>query len=516
MRIRTTAIILTLFLAGLGTIGFLLSRPAPEAALPRDVQAAEAAPTAAALPPAAQIRQPGSSVALEALVVPARSAALTFELTGVPITEVFVQEGDVVEAGAPLARLDTRELQLRVDQAEASVARARADYDRLLETATPARIAQARAQVAQAEARLRQVEASVTSQDVAAARARLDEAQARLAELQAGPRSSEVAIAQSVLDRAQINLTERRNSLAAAKTVAQSRMEQVANELRNAQTAYSQIYWEVRALENNPNANQRALQEARTREEVALRAVQNAEEALEQARVALNEAQQNEITGIQAAEAQVRDAQANLDRLFAGATPDQIAGARAQVADAQAALARLQGQSRQSAIDAARAEIADAQARLDDLLTGPSPAELARAAAAIEELEVLLKQQQLGVERATLFAPISGVVAAVNVRVGEMPRFDVTPFVLADISEWQLESNELSDENIVRVRAGDPAIITFYALPGEEFTGTVKRMQPLGQSDRGETLYTVIVTLDEQDARLRWNMVGQAVILIDN
>jgi HlyD family secretion protein len=515
MRIRTTAMMLTLFLAGLGIIGFLLSRPATEAALPRDVQAAEAAPTAVTLPQAAQIRQPSSSVALEALVVPARSAALTFELSGVPVTEVFVQEGDAVEAGAPLARLDTRELQLRVDQAEASVARARAEYDRLLETATPARVAQARAQVAQAEARLRQVEASVTSQDVAAARARLDEAQARLAELQAGPRSSDIASAQALLDRAQINLTEQRNSLAAAKTVAQSRVEQVANELRNAQTAYSQIYWEVRALENNPNADQRALQEARTREEVALRAVQNAEEALRQAQVELTEAQQNEITGIQAAEAQVRNAQANLDRLFAGATPDQIAGARAQVADAQAALARLLGQSRQSAIDAARAEVADAQARLDDLLTGPSPAELARAAATIEELEVLLKQQQLGVERATLVAPFTGVVAAVNVRVGEVPRFDVTPFVLADTSEWQLESNELSEENIVRVRAGDPAIITFYALPGEEFTGTVKRMQPLGQNNRGETLYTVVVTLDEQDARLRWNMVGQVVIIAE-
>ena len=48
------------------------------------------------------------------------------------VAEVLVRDNEVVTEGQPLVRLDTAEYQVKVDQAEATYERAKADYDRLL------------------------------------------------------------------------------------------------------------------------------------------------------------------------------------------------------------------------------------------------------------------------------------------------------------------------------------------------------------------------------------------------
>src|SRR5688572_22027325 len=79
-----------------------------------------------------------------ARVVPTRSVELNFPTSGI-VAEVLVREGDIVKSGTPLARLDTRALQLQVEAAQAGLDRAKADYDKLRAGATPAQIDEARA-----------------------------------------------------------------------------------------------------------------------------------------------------------------------------------------------------------------------------------------------------------------------------------------------------------------------------------------------------------------------------------
>lgn len=503
--------ILVLLAGGAGALWLLNSSPVEPPVASSAADQAPAGEAATVLPSApASAGQRNDAVIVDARVVPRRSAELSFSIDNVPVHEILVQEGDVVDENTPLMRLDPRELQLRVEQAEAALQRAKADYEGLIEGPTPAQIAQAQAQVSQAQARLRQSLGNVTAEDIAAAEARLEEARARLAELEAGPRPEEIEVARAALDRARSNLDQARSRLSSAKTTARSRMEQAANRLRDAQDTYSEIYWATREIEDQDRGSLEYL-EMRNREQAAARAVDNAEEELEQARVVYEEAQQAETAGLQAGEAEVRDAQARLNLLLAGADPDELATARAAVADATAALTRLRGEARAGAVEAARADVADAQARLDDLLAEPLESDLARAEATIQELEVRLQQQQLEAERATLLSPIAGVVAEVNVDIGEVPG-GLPPIVIADVSEWQLETDNLTDLNVVRIREGDPAVITFYALPDLELTGQVAQIKPLSQSDQGETIYTVTIRFDEQNENLRWNMISQVAI----
>jgi HlyD family secretion protein len=260
-------------------------------------------------------------------IQPQQVLDLAFTSSGL-ISEVLVQVGDQVSAGQALARLDTRDLELRVEQAAAQLAQAQANLDRLRAGPSEAEIAAAEAQLAQAQAQLRQTTGGVTEKDLEAARAQVEQARANLTRLLGGPKASEVAQAQAQVDQAAAALQAQRDSLSAAKTRAESQLLQAANALRDRQAEYSRIYNDNREREQQlARFGQSLPQSALDNEAAALRAVQNAEEQMRQAKVAYDQAVQAEITGIAQAEAQLRSAQANLERILAGADTDQVAAA---------------------------------------------------------------------------------------------------------------------------------------------------------------------------------------------
>jgi HlyD family secretion protein len=211
--------------------GYLLLRPTAAPA------SGTASPTATASGPIKESRQ----IVANAKVLPMHSVELRFPSSGT-IAELLVKEGDSVAKDAPLARLESRDLELKVAAANAALARAQSSYDQLRAGATPAEIAAARAQVDQAQAQLRQTAGNVTQQDIAAARAKVEEARANLAQIEAGSRRTDIVSAQATLDEARANLQTQRDSLSAAKTRAQSEMEQAANRLRDRQADYDRIY----------------------------------------------------------------------------------------------------------------------------------------------------------------------------------------------------------------------------------------------------------------------------------
>jgi HlyD family secretion protein len=474
--------------------------------------------------------QESGDVVADAVVVPIQQADLRFEARGA-VAEILVAEGETVTKNTPLARLDSRELALNVAQAEAQLAQAQANYDDLVAGATPEEIAQAEAQLTQAQAQLRQVGGSVTAQDVTAAQAQLNEARVALAELENGPDVTDVQSVQAKLDQAQVGLQSRRDELSAAKTNAELALQQSAGALQQAQATYAQAKsnWEfaqetgkdpqnpVRGVDaqgkevaNKVNNAQRESYYAQfVQAEAALR---NAEAAVQQAQVAFDNARQAEVSGIASAEAQVRDTQAVRDDVISGATPDQLAAARARVAQAQANLTQLQGEGRAGSVEAAQAAVAVAEAGLARISADPRSSKLAVAQAQIKAAEVTLDQAQLALDKATLTAPFDGSVVEINLDIGELPGEELPAIVLADTSAWEIETDDLTEIDVVKVRAGAPATITFDALPGVELPGLIKDIQGIGKNKDGDIVYKVTVTPQEWDERLRWRMTAAVMI----
>jgi HlyD family secretion protein len=471
-----------------------------------------------------------TQISAEAKVVPIQSADLVFQTTGT-VVEILVQEGQHVDKDAPLARLDARDQELGLEQAKVDLTRWRANYQQLVEGATPEEIAAAQASVAQAKATLRQNQGSVTKQDVAAARSQLDAARAALARLEAGPKRTEVEQTGAVRDQAQATLQAQRDSLSATKTNAELAMRQAADNLTKAQASYAtaKANWdyvqESGADPTNPKRTdptsgkekKNKLNDVQKRQYYATfvqseAAMQSAEKELTAAQVAYDQARQAEISGIQNAEAQVREVQAELDQLLAGADKDQIAAARAEVAQAQANLDELFGEQRAGQLELARAGVQNAQAKLNQLTAKPRKTDLDMAQAQVTAAEIALEQAELALERTTLRAPFAGTVAAINLDVGEKPSEEKPAVVLAGLSAWQIETSDLTELDVVDIHEGDAVTISFDALLGVALAGTVDRIKPLGETYRGDMTYTVVVIPKQPDARLRWNMTATIAV----
>ena len=380
------------------------------------------------------------------------------------------------------------------------------------------------------EGQLQQTNGSVSSADRAAAGAELAQAQAHLAELQAGPKNTDLRASEAQLAQAQANLTAQRDQLSAAKTSAQLQIEQRVNDLRRAQSAYAtalQNWQYVQDTGKDPlnaaidpktgkrtrldlNDQQRQqYHDAYVQAEAALR---TAETAVEQARVAYDTARQAEVSGIQLAEQQLASSQAGFDKLRAGADADVLAAARAHVASSRANLDKLGGEQRSGALGAAQARLEEAQANLDMLRAGASERDLAVASAEVRRAQAALKLAQVALDETELRAPFSGVVAMLGLKTGEYVAPGTPAVHLADLVAWQIETTDLTELNVVRVRAGSPVTMTFDALPDLELSGTVSRISPLGENKQGDITYVITITPDRQDERLRWNMTAAVSI----
>ncbi len=108
--------------------------------------------------PTAVAKKTETKVVSEAKVVPTRFVSLGFQAGGV-IIEVLVNAGDRVEAGTVLARLDTKQLDLQLAQADANLGAAQAAYDRLVKP-DPIEMAVLKADVDKAKALLDQAQAA--------------------------------------------------------------------------------------------------------------------------------------------------------------------------------------------------------------------------------------------------------------------------------------------------------------------------------------------------------------------
>ncbi|GAB4364575.1 MAG: efflux RND transporter periplasmic adaptor subunit [Elainellaceae cyanobacterium] len=93
-------------------------------------------------------------------VQPIQTVNLSPKTSGV-LSELFVEQGDRVEQGQLIARMENADVEARLDQSQAGVAQAQARLDKLRAGNRPEEIAQAQARVEQAEARVTEAQAQL-------------------------------------------------------------------------------------------------------------------------------------------------------------------------------------------------------------------------------------------------------------------------------------------------------------------------------------------------------------------
>jgi HlyD family secretion protein len=160
------------------------------------------------------------------------------------------------------------------------------------------------------------------------------------------------------------------------------------------------------------------------------------------------------------------------------------------------------------AVERAQEQQDAAEAQLAQARTGASPEEIAAAEAAIRQAEAALKRAEVALERTEVRAPLGGTVGMVQLRENEL----VTPgqplITIGDLDTLWVETTDLDEIDVARVDVGQTVDVTFDALPDQVFTGRVKRISPMAESDGGGVNYTAVVELEELDRAIRWGMTA--------
>jgi len=185
-----------------------------------------------------------------------------------------------------------------------------------------------------------------------------------------------------------------------------------------------------------------------------------------------------------------------------------------------------------AAVEQAEVNLADAQREFNrqqklQAAGATSRQQLDQARTAVERNRAVLSQVQAELmtqrskrteaegllDKTELRAPMSGTVAFLDVKVGEHALLGTVLVRIADESAWVVRSDDLTELVIAKVRVGDPVSLSFDGIPGLEIPGKVKSIRPYGEKKRGDITYTVTIAPERWDERLRWMMTSQIAIV---
>lgn len=141
----------------------------------------------------------------------------------------------------------------------------------------------------------------------------------------------------------------------------------------------------------------------------------------------------------------------------------------------------------------------DAQRAYDRVKDGPDVDQLAL-------LEAALQAAKANVAAFAVIAPFDGTVMDVNVSAGEQVGPEMWAVKMADTSAWYVETSDLTELEVVRIRVGQTVSILPDALPDLQMTGVVESISQAFTMQGGDILYKVKIKVDEVDPNVLWGM----------
>lgn len=471
-------------------------------------------------------------------VLEAESVTVVAEVAG-KVERVFVEEGDEVTAGAVLATLDSAALEAKVRQARAARRIAELNLKLASSPARSEQVRQARAAMDQAAAQragalrayglAREAYAMRAAESPAYVQARsqvavLENQRQLLAGAYDAARSVDASVyayeAKFALDEAAAAY-ERAAALAAETSQALAACEAYLGSLvpdylvvsggayvpSTHDPAYLGIAQEALAQYAEAKARNAEAKAALSQAAGVLAAAQSAYAA---ARTVGEMTKQKDVAALQR---QLESVEAQLD-----AANDAYEQARA-LYEAGINERSLMSQARTQA-DVAAAAYDAAKAQYDLLLAGATPEQRAIADAQLDQAEAALDEALAYLDRATLRAPMRGIVQDAFFRRGESVLPGSPLFRIIDPERISLVVY-IEEAYLGRIRVGQPVSVVVDAFADRSFRGTIARISteaeftPTGvqtKSERTTTVYAVTIRVRNEGGVLKAGMPADARI----
>jgi HlyD family secretion protein len=202
------------------------------------------------------------------------------------------------------------------------------------------------------------------------------------------------------------------------------------------------------------------------------------------------------------------------DNLVRAGLLSRVAQLEKDVRNAERKLNNLLGSVNELDLAEAQADLDLAKASLDKALQeetirqqGPDPQDVNLAQARVENAKAQLAAAEAAFTDLELIAPFAGTITAVHVKPGQWVAPGQAALELADLGRLHIETTDLNEIDVARLKIGDIAWVTFDALPEISLEGKVTRIA-LKAAEGAGVNYTVQVELPQIPENLRWGMTA--------
>jgi HlyD family secretion protein len=159
-----------------------------------------------------------------------------------------------------------------------------------------------------------------------------------------------------------------------------------------------------------------------------------------------------------------------------------------------------------AALDAALWNEAEAKRVYDLRTAGLDPEQKALVEARLENAKAQAAAAQSNLDNYDLKAPFNGTITDVYLKIGQLVGPETVAVQLADFNAWMVETIDLNELEVVRIREGQSVEIRPDALDDLVLEGVVEQIGLSFRVQGGDVLYAVKIKLGESDERLRWGM----------
>lgn len=346
--------------------------------------------------------------------------------------------------------------------------------------------------------------------------AELDTAELKLAVQEA---EDELALNRALLEQARAGAREQDLTIArAAYERALAQHEQLLAGARPEEMAMAQADYQAalaRYQEVGSGAEEEELIRAAASVEKAAVALKRAQAAYDAVAASSDVGASPQAAALQEATIDYQAAVAEYERLKNLPTQADLGEAQAQVDHAEAQLRLVQSGPTGHEVAASASDVAIARAQLQLKEAGARPEDVAGAEARVGQARTALERAQLALSRSQLLAPFDGTVSAVYLSPGEWGAPGVPVVELLDTTRWRVETRNVGELSIGRVRVGQQASVRVIAFRHEELRGRVTIISPVAVVQQGDTTYTLLIDLEPTQLNLRPGMNAEVEILTE-
>jgi HlyD family secretion protein len=166
----------------------------------------------------------------------------------------------------------------------------------------------------------------------------------------------------------------------------------------------------------------------------------------------------------------------------------------------------LDAEKYRAALALAQAQMEDAQREVDRLKDGPDADDIAVAKTRVAAAEATLNQ-------AKITAPFSGMITLAEPLPGDQVAPGTVAFRLDDLSHLLVDV-EISEIDINSIEVGQPVTMSFDAILGKSYNGMIAEVDQTGSIVQGAVNFTVTVELTDADEFVKPGMTAAVTILV--